>query len=137
MDNIKNIKAIDVHSHATAFPEYYHPYQIAGDGWRFVSGDELIAIYDKLGVEKSVLLPISSPEGQMSVLSNEQTKYLVDKHPDRFDWFCNVDPRAHQNAPGSDLKYLLEHYKKLGAKGVGEVTANLNVIHKYVSFLFL
>lgn len=128
MDNIKNIKAIDVHSHATAFPQYFPPYQMDNDPtWRMVSGDELIAIYDKLGVEKSVLLPISSPEGQMSVLSSEQTKFLVDQHPDRFDWFCNVDPRAHQNAPGSDLVYLLEHYKKLGAKGVGEVTANLYV----------
>jgi len=125
MDNIKDIKAIDIHAHATAFPQYFPPYQIEGDGWRFVSGDELIAIYDKLGVEKSVLLPISSPEGQMSPLSSEQTKYLVDKHPDRFDWFCNVDPRAHQNTPQSDLKYLLNHYKKLGAKGVGELTANM------------
>ena len=127
MDSIKNIKAIDVHSHATAFPQYYPPYQIEGDGWRFVSAEELIEIYDKLGVEKSVLLPISSPEGQMSPLSSEQTKYLVDKYPHRFDWFCNVDPRAHQNTPKSDLVYLLNHYKKLGAKGVGELTANLYV----------
>ena len=51
--------------------------------------------------------------------------HAAEKYPDRFSWFCNVDPRAHQNAPGSDLKYLLEHYKKLGAKGVGEVCANI------------
>ncbi len=129
MNDIKKLKAIDVHSHATLFPQYFPPYQTEDNdpSWRMISGDELIEIYDKLGVEKSILLPISSPEGQMSVLSSEQTKYLVDQHPDRFDWFCNVDPRAHQNTSQSDLVYLLKHYKKLGAKGVGEVTANLYV----------
>jgi predicted TIM-barrel fold metal-dependent hydrolase len=36
-----------------------------------------------------------------------------------------VDPRAIHNDPKSDLSFLLEHYKRLGARGVGELTSNL------------
>ncbi|MBO5868170.1 MAG: amidohydrolase family protein [Oscillospiraceae bacterium] len=124
MDNIKNLKAIDVHSHCTPFARYCPPYL---SGATLITEEELMEIQDLLGIEFGVLLPLSAPEGLTTVRSSEEAKFLVDKYPDRFFWFCNVDPRAHQNAPGSDLVYLLEHYKKLGAKGVGEVTANLYV----------
>jgi len=36
-----------------------------------------------------------------------------------------VDPRTSMNTPAADFVPLLEHYKSLGARGVGEVTANL------------
>lgn len=137
MNDIRNIKKIDIHSHATLFPEYFPPYRDEAHGNpRMVSAEELIDMYDQLGIEKSVLLPISSPEGQMSVLSSESCKYLTVKYPDRFFWFCNVDPRAHQNTPTSDLVYLLEHYKSLGAKGLGELTANLYVDDPKLENLF-
>jgi predicted TIM-barrel fold metal-dependent hydrolase len=89
------------------------------------SVDTMIDFYDKLGVEKGVLLPIVSPEAQLEVMSNESIKYIVDQNPDRFLWFCNVDPRAYANRKDSNLGYLLEHYVALGAKGVGEITSNV------------
>ena len=76
-------------------------------------------------MEKGVLLPIISPEAWVVPLTSCDCKALSDAHPDRFLWFCNVDPRADGNSPDCDLARILEHYVSLGAKGVGEVTANL------------
>ena len=76
----------------------------------------MVSFYDKLGVEKGVLLPISSAEAQMSPLTSENSKYVADMYPDRFLWFCNVDPRAVDNTENCDLEAILNHYKSLGAK---------------------
>ena len=117
------IKKIDIHAHAACFPQYAPAYP--GSGNRMVCAEEVIAFYDKLNIEKGVLLPLVSPEAQWQQMSVEETKVVADNHPDRFVWFCNVDPRSAQNTPTTDLSYLLEHYKKLGARGVGELTSNL------------
>lgn len=122
MENIKNIKKIDIHAHGTAFPQYLPSKEWVG---RFCSGEETIAFYDKLNIEKGVLLPVSSPEAFVSPMTSENCKYITTLYPDRFLWFCNVDPRALTNEPNADLKQLLVHYKKLGALGVGEVTAQI------------
>lgn len=117
------IKKIDIHAHCTPFPEYYPKSKASGEGAIGVAA--LSGFYEKLNVEKGVLLPIVSPEGALSVKSNEACKYLADEYPDKFLWFCNVDPRAVGNRQTADLGYLLEHYTSLGAKGVGELTSSL------------
>ena len=117
MSDVQNVKMIDVHAHAVLFKEFFPPHWIKGAASVMVSAEEVIDIYDRLGIEKGILLPISSPEGQMSVLSSQSCKYLADKYPDRFSWFCNVDPRAGDNTPDGDLARILRHYKDLGAKG--------------------
>ncbi len=119
---MEQIKKIDIHAHATAFPQYAAPNV---DGYRMVCAEEIFVYYDRLNIEKGVLLPILSPEATSLPMSNENCKWIADKHPERFVWFCNVDPRAIHNDPGTDLGFLLEHYKRLGARGVGEMTANL------------
>ena len=124
MESYKTIKKIDVHCHALDniyapyFPPIYEDYKI-------ITEDELIAFYDKIGTEKGVLLPIAAAEGQYSTYASEIMKHLTVKHPDRFLWFCNVDPRAVDNTPNSNLYDVLAFYKNLGAKGVGEITANI------------
>lgn len=117
---MKKIKKIDIHVHTTAFSQYY-PRGIQ----RIVSPEELIDFYDKLNIEKGVLLPLTSSEGLVTPLSSENCKYIVDKYPDRFHWFCNIDPRSRNNTSESDLSSLIKEYKKMGAKGVGEITAML------------
>lgn len=120
--DVKSIKKIDIHAHAIPFPEYAVKWN---QNTSMVGAQDLISIYDKLGVEKAVLLPIESPEGQYYTFHSLDTKYIVDKYPDRFYWFCNVDPRAMSNRSDSDLSLLLNHYKSLGAKGIGELTSNM------------
>ena len=120
---MNQIKKIDIHAHATAFPQYVPP--DARSGYRTICAEELFPFYDRLNVEKGVLLPLISPEAQLFQIGVEETKWIADQYPDRLAWFCNIDPRAAQNSPEADLSYLLEHYKKLGARGVGELTSNL------------
>ncbi len=121
---MKDIKKIDVHAHASPWPQYAPKY-LDGDSKK-PSTDELFTeYYGRLNVEKCVLLPGISPEGATSVVTPEMMKYLVDKDPERLLWFCCVDPRMLSNTADARLGYLLEHYKSLGAKGVGEVTCNL------------
>lgn len=131
---MKIIPKIDIHSHAVAFPDYFPKYPWSGE--RFVSADELIGLHAELNIQKGVLLPLVSPEAQLSLMTSEACKSIADAHPDKFYWFCNVDPRALNNDPGDDLSYLLEHYKSLGAKGLGEFTANLPPDDPMVDNLF-
>ena len=119
-----DIKKIDVHAHAVAWPQYYPPYH--GTDSKKLSPTELFdEYYAKLNVEKCVLLPGISPEGATTVTPSEMMKYLADNDPLHCLWFCNVDPRQLSNSADADLGYLLEHYKRLGAKGIGELTCNL------------
>ena len=118
----EQVKKIDIHAHAIAFHEYYPPHR---NGLVFVSPEEVIGFYDKLNIEKGILLALVSPEAQMAPFTSEAGKYISTLYPERFEWACCVDPRALDNADCSDLGYLLSHYKSLGAKGMGELTAQL------------
>ncbi len=130
-----NIKKIDIHAHATAFPQWTPKHHINLEP--MISAEDLINIYDKVNIEKGVLLPIVSPEAQvLQNMSNENCKMLADKYPDRFIWFCNIDPRSMDNSAKCNLGYLIEYYKTLGAKGVGELTSNLYVDDPKMENLF-
>lgn len=133
MENLKKLQKIDIHAHAAAHPNLFPPY---GNGLRFVSAEELLTYYEQLGIEKGVLLPIVSPEGQQTVFTTEDCKLLSDRYPDRFAWFCNIDPRASINSEKAPLSDMILFYKEKGAKGVGEITAQLWMDDKRVDNLF-
>ena len=116
------MKKIDMHNHVTTFPDIVCPFP---GGNRFLCKEELMDIQDKLDIEKGVLLPLVSPECFWMIMTNEEAKTVADQHPDRFVWYCNVDPRAGQYSEKTDLGYLINHYKEQGARGVGELTAPL------------
>ena len=119
---MKEIKKIDIHAHATPFPQYAPPIQT---GLPLVGAEDVIRYYDDLNIEKGVLLPLTSAEYQYEQITSSDCKYIADQYPDRFLWFCGIDPRATGNTPTADHSILLRHYKQLGAKGVGELTAQL------------
>ena len=112
------IKKIDIHAHVV--PEAALP-NVAMS----VKAERLIELYDALSIERGVLLPIVSPEGMAFTMPNEHVKAIVDKYPTRFSWFCNVDARSMNNSESADLSFLINFYKELGAKGVGELTTNM------------
>jgi hypothetical protein len=105
------------------YADYFPP--VYKGGVPLITDEQVIAFYDKIGTEMGVLLPCAAAEGQMSVFPSEVIKHMTMQHPDRFLWFCNVDPRARDNTPDSDLYEILAFYKSIGAKGVGEITANI------------
>ena len=129
------IPKIDIHAHATPWPTYTPKYSYRGAP-PLTPAQLFEQYYEKTGVSQCVLLPLSSPEGIPSPTTSEMMKYLCDTDPDRLFWFCHVDPRALSNAPTAKLGTLLEHYKALGAKGMGELTANLYVDDPLMENLF-
>ena len=129
---MEKIKKIDVHAHATPFPEF-SPKLYGGE--RLISAEELIKKYDELNIEKGVLLPLTSPECHPEQITSSDCAYTQRRYPDRFIWFCGVDPRAYGNNENADLSALINHYKSLGAKGIGECTAQLFFDDKYMDNL--
>jgi predicted TIM-barrel fold metal-dependent hydrolase len=98
--------------------------------------EQLIEVYDSLGIEQAVLLPGVAPECVKTPQSNEEIVRIARKYEGRFIPFCNVDPRAMTNSADAPLGHLLDHYRNLGCKGVGEVQANLPILDARVQNLF-
>ncbi|MBQ7983165.1 MAG: amidohydrolase family protein [Clostridia bacterium] len=131
---MNTIRKIDIHAHVSAHPQLTP--RLHGTNLTYPSAEELIALYDSLDIEYGVLLPIVCPTSMMFTSTNEDYKVIADAHPDRFFWFCNVDPRAMGNSPHADLSYLLQHYKSLGARGLGELTSNMYADDPFMDNLF-
>lgn len=115
------MKKIDIHCHVAAFPQYQNP----DNPYNNLSAEEFIKEHDKLDVDLGVILPVVSPECTSGTGSNFLAKLVADRFPERFTWFCNLDPRGGRNSSTTDFSVALNHYKNLGAKGVGELTASL------------
>ena len=64
-------------------------------------------------------------EGGFHISSNYEIKSITDKYPDRFAWFCNLDPRQGSNTAYTDFTPYLRFCREQGAKGVGEICSNL------------
>lgn len=118
---------IDIHAHA-----YRKPVPFVTE---FCTVEELIALYDKLGIDKGVLLPIVSPEIYLPQ-TNEDILDMCDQYPDRLIPFCNIDPRAMTNSANAPLDRLLAYYKQKGCKGLGEVMPNMALMDPLVQNLF-
>jgi len=130
---MKIIKKIDIHAHATAFPQLA---PLQAKNYPFIDAEGVLEFYDKLNIEKGVLLPLVSPEYHHLPLTTGECKHIADQYPDRFLWFCGIDPRAVGNKPNADLSKLLMHYKALGAKGLGELTAQFYADDPFIDNLF-
>lgn len=122
---------IDIHVHAQRVPGPPR----SGDR-DFSSPEWLIERYDKIRVEKAVLLPLVSPECRYTLTTTEDNLEIAERYPDRFIPFCNVDPRAMTDRPDAPLDQILSYYKERGCRGVGEVTANLRFDDPRVENLF-
>ncbi len=127
----KTVKKIDIHVHSVM-----EKICNRANGTNFTTPTELRKMYDDIGIEFGVQLPTGAPEGQVQFLSNEEAYRLAKEYPETYAWFCNVDPRSDKNSPTCDLSVYLAQYKKLGAKGVGELVINLPFDHPLIYNLF-
>lgn len=121
---------IDIHVHATRIHGPPRDKKQA-----FSTPEQLIGRFDAVGVERAVLLPLVSPETYLPQ-SNEDILEMADRFPGRFIPFCNVDPRAINNTADAPLDEVFRYYKERGAKGIGEITANLAFRHPMTQNLF-
>ena len=121
---------IDIHVHfqrMPGFPSNGKPF--------FTTPEQLIERFDRLNIEKAVVLPIVNPECAYASQSNEEVIDVAEK-TGRFIPFCNIDPRALNNSPWSPLGDILKFYRDKGCKGIGEVCANLPFMDPLVQNLF-
>jgi uncharacterized protein len=122
---------IDVHVHA-----HSRPAPVRGGAMSFPTPEYLLRRYDMMGVECAVLLPESNPECAVQIQSSEDALDISAGYPGRFIPFCNVDPRMDTNSEAANLEAILAYYKSQGAKGCGEVSANLPFDDPRVQNLF-
>ena len=95
------------------------------DGGTYPTPVEFLAILDRAGIDRAVILPSASPECRSRYVTTEEVLAMAASHPDRLIPFCNLDPRMDRNDASSDFSRLLEYYREAGCKGLGELTANL------------
>ncbi len=116
------IKKIDMHVHC--IEERGIPKQ---SGHFYPTVKELRDIYDKIGVEKGVLLPPGTcPEFTTERLSPREAKAIADNYNDTIGWwFCGIDPRFGNNSEETNFSHYLNYYKSMGARGVSEQIANI------------
>ena len=122
---------IDIHSHAYR----RHPGPLHNGKQWFSTPKQLIERHDEIGIEKSVLLPLVSPEVYLPQ-SNEDILDMVHEFKNRFIPFCNIDPRAMTNSVDAPLGDLLRYYQDQGCKGIGEVMPNMPFLHPMIQNLF-
>lgn len=117
---MQKLLKIDMHMHTSD----HAPVRRLGGA--FASPAEMRAIYDRIGVERGVVLPLASPEWSMSPITSFDAERAVSLHPETCGWwFAYVDPRACWNDPDADLGGFLGQLAARGAMGLGEVTCNL------------
>ena len=121
------MKYIDSHAHCYRIPNPF--------ATRFCSPAELLERYDRYGIEMGALLPVVNAEVYLPQ-ANEDILEMVENHPDRFFPFCNLDPRALINRSDAPLDTVLQYYKDLGCKGIGEIMPNMEFMDDRVQNLF-
>lgn len=107
-----SIKKIDIHAHVV--PKSKDPMP----GW--VDADSILSIYDKLKIEKGVVLPFIKLGDDPGKMTNANAELVTAMYPERFARFASVDLNCCDN-----VFEFLQAEKKKGILGVGEITSNL------------
>jgi len=116
-----DMPVIDIHEHLTPRRGFVDPKR----GETVTTAEELIAVMDRVGIDMMAVLPLASPETFDFVQSVEEVFEACDRYPGRFIKFCHVDPRLGHNCLARSFTPILNYFKSLGAKGIGEMTFNL------------
>ena len=107
---------IDIHVHTSRTRGLARP-----DGSRYPTPAELLDMMDAAGIDMAVLLSTVSPEWRYSFVVPEEVLSICAEFPDRLIPFASVDPRMLTNSVASDFGDMLEHYKRVGCRGIGGV----------------
>lgn len=122
---IAGTKFIDIHAHCTEFemPPVYLP------GVKpLPTPEDLVAHYDRLGVERGVIQALSNPENFIGGMTTEQILRVCAQAPDRFIPTVGIDPRALGNNAFGDFESVFKYYRDRGCRVCGEVCANLHFL---------
>ncbi|MBQ7039821.1 MAG: amidohydrolase family protein [Clostridia bacterium] len=117
------VKKIDMHVHAqfSGGPE-----RLRGGTWP--TPEELRPVYDELEIEKGVEMARLAPERMHDPITSRDAEKLCNMYPETLGWwFCALDPRMATNSETDNISYYLDFFKERGAKGVGELQANMYI----------
>jgi len=116
---------IDAHAHVYLNPRI----TFVPGGTPFMSVEQQLKIMDKMGIEKAVILPIINPDCGTEMQGINEILEICEKNPGRFIPFCNIDCRlkgsSFYNADAAHFEFLLNQYKALGCKGLGEICSKI------------
>ena len=124
---------IDIHAHCT---EFEMPPVYAKGKRPLCLPEDLLAHYDRLGVEKGVILALCNPENFGGGMSTEQILRICALAPDRFIPSVAADPRCLGNNAFGDFEFLFKWYRDKGCRICGEVCANLHFLDPRVQNYF-
>lgn len=113
---------IDIHLH-TCKPR--HPKVTRPNGTHYPTPERTLETMDAHGIDMAVVMTTLSPEWRYTMVTPEETLEICAAHPDRLIPFCNFDPRYLTNNSRANFRPLLQAYRELGCKGVGEYIPNL------------
>jgi len=117
---MKLVKKIDMHTHL-----YSNAQMPRQGGDTYCTPQQLLNMYEELGIYHGVVLPSVNPECELGVQSVEEIINIVKEYPREYSYFCNIDPRAMANSSDANFSYMLSYYIERGAKGLGEICAHL------------
>ncbi len=135
MDLTKEIKKIDCHVH----PQFAGgPERLRGGTWP--TPEEVRDAYATLNIESGVLMSCAAPEHMHDPISSRDAQAMHEAYPETFPWwFCALDPRMAWN----DIKkvpnysYYIDFYRERGARGAGELQANMMIDDPRMLGLFM
>ena len=115
------MKKLDLHCHIFDYCELTRP-----DGSFYLSPEEALEMFEDKNIACGVILPEVDYSSSMScaVQRVEDVAEMVKKYPGKFYFFMNLCPHSLYNNPEADYSDLIEYYLAMGAKGVGEISAN-------------
>jgi len=87
---------------------------------RIATAEELLASMDEAGIGLSVVLNVGWVSHELCVKTNDYILDSVSRYPTRLVGFCAIQPRAGDAAIAE-----LERCAKAGAKGIGELRADV------------
>jgi uncharacterized protein len=115
---------IDAHAHVYKRPLI----RMQRDGTTYMSVQQQLAIMDRDGISKTIIMPLNNPETHVEMQSVDEILSICAMYPDRFIPFCNIDPRLTSwlfNMDASHCEFILKQFKDLGCKGLGELAARI------------
>jgi len=87
---------------------------------KIATAEELLASMDEAGIDLSVVLNVGWVSHELCVKTNDYILDSVSRYPTRLVGFCAIQPRAGDAAIAE-----LERCAKAGAKGIGELRADV------------
>jgi predicted TIM-barrel fold metal-dependent hydrolase len=113
---------IDIHVHTC---RWRHQKIVRRNGTHYPTPDTLIEMMDAHGIDKALCMTAVSPAYRYTLVPPEEMLAICGEYPDRLIPTCNLDPRWLDHAGTSNFRGLLEAYKEMGCRSVGEYIVNL------------